>query len=116
MAHVEAGLRSFNPTGMPEETNRVVNGHHCRTCCSVQAIPRSKTSQPETLIKNIHLVGDIMLDISQIGRRKKRYRFFGNSGEASSQEKGFLTATIHRSENTDDISRLSGILQRAKCS
>jgi UDP-N-acetylglucosamine 2-epimerase len=108
VAHVEAGLRSFN-RHMPEETNRVVTDHlsDLLFCPSDTSIKNLAT---EGIVKNVHLVGDIMLDILNWAKAEA---ISGSSvilEKLQLKEKGFLLATIHRSENTDDVSRLSGIL------
>ena len=108
VAHVEAGLRSFNRR-MPEETNRVVTDHlsDLLFCPSDTSIKNLAT---EGIVKNVHLVGDIMLDILNWAKEEAVSGSSVILEKLHLKEKEFLLATIHRSENTDDISRLSGIL------
>lgn len=108
VAHVEAGLRSFNRR-MPEETNRVVTDHlsDLLFCPSDTSIKNLAT---EGIVKNVHLVGDIMLDILNWAKEEAVTGSSISLEKLHLKEKGFLLATIHRSENTDDISRLTGIL------
>jgi UDP-N-acetylglucosamine 2-epimerase len=109
VAHVEAGLRSFNRR-MPEEINRVITDHlsELLLCPSETAI---RNLSAEGITRNTHVVGDVMLDVlhwalerlatspsdllSQLGLKKQRY----------------ILATLHRSENTDDPARLATIVQ-----
>lgn len=108
VVHVEAGLRSFNRR-MPEEINRVLADHlsNLLLCPSNTAVQNLST---EGITKGVHLVGDVMLDVlnwaterisatpsmilEQLGLTRQRY----------------VVATVHRSENTDDMQRLSQIL------
>ncbi|MDA1027529.1 MAG: UDP-N-acetylglucosamine 2-epimerase (non-hydrolyzing) [Bacteroidetes bacterium] len=108
VAHVEAGLRSFNMR-MPEEINRIVTDRlsgllFCPTQTAVEHLAR------EGMTKGVHLTGDVMLDAT---------RFFAHRAAESrpleSILKGapssYFLATVHRAENTDDPSRLEAILQ-----
>ena len=107
VAHVEAGLRSFN-RAMPEEINRVLADHlaawlFCPTRAAVANL------QKEGLTAGVHLVGDVMFDAAI---------FFSRAAEKNSKvlevlglkEKAFLLVTVHRQENTDDQTRLDGLL------
>ena len=108
VAHVEAGLRSFNRR-MPEEVNRVVADHLSQSlfCPSDTAV---KNLASEGISKGVHLVGDVMLDILQWARERAEPA----SGEVlrrhNLESKSYLLATVHRSENTDEPARLAGIL------
>jgi UDP-GlcNAc3NAcA epimerase len=106
--HIEAGLRSFNRR-MPEEINRVVADHlsELLLCPSQTAVDNLAA---EGVTKNVHLVGDVMLDVLNWARSRVSTR----AGEILSHvglERGrYLLVTMHRSENTDDPNRLAGIL------
>lgn len=108
VAHVEAGLRSFNRQ-MPEEINRVLTDHisdflFCPTKTAVENLKREGISQ------GVHLVGDVMYDAvlqyTELAERKseilERLRL---------EPKGYALATVHRAENTDDPKRLKAIFQ-----
>jgi UDP-GlcNAc3NAcA epimerase len=106
VAHVEAGLRSFNRR-MPEEINRVVTDHlsdllFCPTFRSVENLAT------EGVVKGVHHVGDVMYDVALLARdiasRSSRIR---ETLELS--EGRYMVATIHRAENTDDPRRLSDV-------
>jgi len=107
LAHVEAGLRSFN-RDMPEEINRIVADHlsdilFCPTETAVENLKR------EGITEGVYLVGDIMFDalmhFSKISETKSNIleRF-------DLKPKGYYLATIHRAENTDNYERLKNIL------
>lgn len=108
VAHIEAGLRSFNRQ-MPEEHNRVLTDHcadllFCPTPTAVENLRR------EGLTQGIHLVGDPMYDavlmFSQIAREKSK--ILETLGVLP---RGYLLATIHRAYNTDDPQALSALLE-----
>jgi len=107
IAHVEAGLRSFNRR-MPEEVNRVLTDHLstlllCPTDTAVQNL------HDEGIRDGVHNVGDVMFDIALYWRDRARAhsRILGVLGLT---EQGFALATCHRAENTDDPARLAGIV------
>ena len=108
VAHVEAGLRSFNRS-MPEEINRVVADHlsNLLLCPSDTAI---RNLVAEGITQNVHLVGDVMLDVLNWAKHRllgKPSAILQRLGLAKQE---YLLATMHRSENTDDSERLSHIV------
>lgn len=123
IAHVEAGLRSFN-RHMPEEINRVVTDHlstllFCPSQNSVnnliaEGIPLPITHDPSPLtrathIPHVHSVGDVMADALQFAAA----RVTTNSDILSRlgiQPQNYLLATVHRAENTDNPERLGNIM------
>jgi UDP-GlcNAc3NAcA epimerase len=107
VAHVEAGLRSFDRT-MPEEINRVVTDHvsNLLLCPTQTAVDNLKK---EGITQGVHMVGDVMVDalrhnaniaekkshiIKQLGLRKGNY----------------YVATVHRPGNTDEQKNLTAII------
>jgi len=107
IAHVEAGLRSFNRR-MPEEVNRVLTDHIstlllCPTETAVQNLHK------EGITAGVHNVGDVMYDIALYWRERARTgsRILDTLGLAG---KNFALATCHRAENTDDPARLGAIV------
>jgi UDP-N-acetylglucosamine 2-epimerase len=108
VAHVEAGLRSFN-RHMPEEINRVVADHlsDLLLCPSDTAV-RNLTA--EGITRNVHLVGDVMLDVLNWAKRRLAAEPSGILGRLGLAERRYILATVHRGENTDDVARLSQIL------
>jgi UDP-GlcNAc3NAcA epimerase len=107
LAHVEAGLRSFNRE-MPEEHNRVLTDHAaalllCPTKTAVDHLAH------EGVTRGVHLVGDVMLDavLYNLALAEQRAGPLARLGLASG---GYALATVHRPQNTDDPVRLQAIL------
>jgi UDP-GlcNAc3NAcA epimerase len=107
VAHVEAGLRSFNRR-MPEEINRVLTDH-----VSDLLLCPSKTAmdnlEREGITRGAYLVGDVMADALwfAVEAARSRSQVMARLGIG----KGcYLLVTVHRAENTDDPTRLSSIL------
>jgi UDP-GlcNAc3NAcA epimerase len=107
LAHVEAGLRSFN-RAMPEEINRVVVDHvsDLLLCPSHTAVDHLAT---EGVRAGVHLVGDVMLDALLFARDRARATS-DVVDRLSLTEHRYIVATVHRAENTDDLARLRRIL------
>ena len=106
VAHVEAGLRSFN-RAMPEEINRVVADHLSNLClCPSQTAVDNLAA--EGIVRGAHLVGDVMADA--LGSAAERARSQSNILERLGlTERRYLLATVHRAENTDSSERLHNI-------
>jgi len=108
VAHVEAGLRSFNRR-MPEEVNRVMADHlsdllFCPTDQSVSNLAR------EGVRGKVLRVGDIMFD-SVRHYRERIAREPRATAALGLAPKGFVLATVHRAENTDSAANLAGIFE-----
>jgi len=99
VAHVEAGLRSFNRR-MPEEINRVLTDHLAALLFCPSQVSRQNLAS-EGITRQTHIVGDVMYD-AVLHYRRKAPRQRGDT---------FAAATVHRAENTDDPVRLAGILE-----
>ncbi len=108
IAHVEAGLRSFNRR-MPEEINRVVADRLSTLllCPSDTAI---QNLAAEGITENVHQVGDVMLDVINWAKNRADAKEKEVLKRFGVKKQNYLLATIHRSENTDDLERLSAIL------
>lgn len=106
IAHVEAGLRSFNRR-MPEEINRVLTDHAAtKLMAPTHAAVRNLCSEGLPSDR-IYLVGDVMYDASLFYRSRARQpTWFAGLGVSDG---GFVLATVHRAENTDDPDRLKAI-------
>ena len=109
VAHVEAGLRSFNRR-MPEEVNRVLTDHissllFAPTKAAVRHLEREGISA-----NSIVDVGDVMYDAAL---------YYSEKAEADSrilssldiQARSYVLATVHRAENTDDPVKLQAIFE-----
>lgn len=107
VAHVEAGLRSFN-RAMPEEINRVLVDHLAdRLFCPSQTAVENLTA--EGIRRGVQLVGDVMADAltEAAGRARQKSTILARLGLSSG---AYSLATVHRAENTDDLGRLARIL------
>jgi UDP-GlcNAc3NAcA epimerase len=107
IAHVEAGLRSFNMR-MPEEVNRILTDRvskwlFCPTQTAVDNL--NKEGYPFSNMQ-VHLSGDVMQDAALFyaERSPSRSNVISKLGL-----KSFVLCTIHRAENTDDLDRLRAI-------
>jgi len=160
IAHVEAGLRSFNRR-MPEEINRVVadqlstllfcpsqvavdnlaaegiggnamvrQAHHDTYDCHPELVegrkiekdityqclktnPLPLTSHPSPLTPHVLNVGDVMADALQFAAEKaatKAAAQYDILARLGLKPRGYLLATLHRAENTDDPERLGNIM------
>jgi UDP-GlcNAc3NAcA epimerase len=107
IAHVEAGLRSFNRK-MPEELNRVVADHLSSLlfCPTETAVTNLKN---EGICRNVFHTGDIMYDAALQFVKKAKAKSSVLSALHLSP-KGYILATVHRAENTDNKERLFNIL------
>ena len=132
VAHVEAGLRSFNRC-MPEEINRVLTDHLSTLllCPTEQAVRNLRmegivdrmatgahdsiehrsvegrlrpSSRNDGRSQKVSLVGDVMLDAALF------YREYARKPDCDLPEK-FVLATVHRVENTEDQQKLSSIIE-----
>ncbi|MBP5365840.1 MAG: UDP-N-acetylglucosamine 2-epimerase (non-hydrolyzing) [Bacteroidales bacterium] len=105
IAHIEAGLRSFNNV-MPEEHNRIATDRRARWlfCPTATAV---KNLAAEGITENVYHVGDVMYDAALM---------FAAVAQKSSdilsrlnlRHKGFYLATIHRAENTN-VAKLTAL-------
>jgi UDP-GlcNAc3NAcA epimerase len=107
VAHVEAGLRSFNRR-MPEEINRVVTDHlsALQFCPTAVAVANLAT---EGIRDGVHHIGDVMFDATLFAndQSKGRSSILRDHGLAPQQ---YSVATVHRAENTDDPDALREII------
>jgi UDP-GlcNAc3NAcA epimerase len=106
LAHVEAGMRSWNRR-MPEETNRVLADHASRLllCASHAAVTNLAK---EGIVAGVHHVGDVMYDAALFTATASR-----NSTVLDRLGLGdgaYDLATLHRAENTDDAQRLATLI------
>jgi len=120
VAHVEAGLRSFNMR-MPEEINRILTDRisdilFCPTETAVKNLINEGFPPPENSASSIHdhrsttynqricQVGDVMQDSALM------FAEHAAPPQGFTSERGFVLATLHRAENTDDPKRLASIV------
>jgi len=108
IAHVEAGLRSYNRS-MPEEVNRILCDHvstylFCPTQVAVDNLAK------EGITGGVFLVGDVMQDalIYNLTLAREQSKVMER---LELQENDYILATVHRAANTDDLGRLGAILE-----
>lgn len=107
VAHVEAGLRSFNMR-MPEEVNRMLADRVSKLlfCPTDTAVINLSNEGIKT---GVHNVGDVMFDVALYYRERARAHSKALT-KFGLQPGQFALATCHRAENTDDPQRLRGIV------
>ncbi len=107
VAHIEAGLRSFDRR-MPEEINRVLTDHCSDLLFCPTAVARQHLAE-EGVTEGVHLTGDVSVDamnsVAEIV--EKRTSVLSNNGLT---RKSYSLATVHRAENTDSFPHLSSIV------
>jgi len=105
VAHIEAGLRSFNMR-MPEEVNRILTDQvsdilFCPTQAAIDNLSREGFSEKPVQVLN---VGDVMQDSALFFARRSI------EPQGLKVNDGFILSTLHRAENTDDPDRLKAIV------
>jgi UDP-GlcNAc3NAcA epimerase len=109
LAHVEAGLRSFNKK-MPEEINRILTDRISDVlfCPTDTAVQNLKNEGFDKFNCKILKVGDVMYDAvlyyKQLAKKPKNLEI----------KKDFILCTVHRAENTNDKERLLNIIDALK--
>lgn len=108
VAHVEAGLRSFDRT-MPEEINRVITDHisNILFCPTDTAVMNLKN---EGITEGVYNVGDVMVDALKYNQRIAENKSTILQ-DMSLNPKEYLLATVHRASNTDNKENLSSIVE-----
>jgi UDP-GlcNAc3NAcA epimerase len=108
VAHVEAGLRSFN-RAMPEEINRIMTDHLAMILFSTTDVSTENLMREGVSVNKIHQVGDVMLDAALLfaERAKSQSTMLDQLGLKA---RGFVLATIHRAENTDNNENLTALV------
>lgn len=107
IAHVEAGLRSFNRR-MPEEINRILTDHASDLLFAPTQTAMVNLRNEGLGDGRARLVGDVMYDASLFYREKARAPDW--AGVMRLDERDFILATVHRAENADNPVRLQNIL------
>lgn len=107
VAHLEAGLRSFNRR-MPEEHNRVMTDHAADVLLAPTQVAVEHLAA-EGLGARTELVGDVMTDVLLEIRDEIAGRPSVLLDELGIEPGGYYLATIHRAENTDDPARLAAV-------
>jgi len=108
VAHVEAGLRSFN-RAMPEEINRVITDH-LSALLLVPSETATRQLADEGISRGVHVVGDIMYD-AVLMHRDHALRTSPYPAALGLAAHRYHLCTIHRAENVDNPERLHGIIE-----
>lgn len=108
VAHVEAGLRSFN-MDMPEEVNRILTDRISRWLFTPTSVASGHLQREGVDPASVEEVGDVMYDVAlHHGRRvDAQGRVLGQLGLAAG---GYILTTVHRAENTDHPERLAAVV------
>lgn len=114
VAHVEAGLRSFN-VQMPEEINRVLTDRLSKWLFTPCAAASRHLANEGIASETIFEVGDVMYDVAlhHGARLQGRTSLLSRLQEEDPRirPQGYCLATIHRAENTQDLPRLAAIVR-----
>ena len=107
IAHVEAGLRSYDKT-MPEEINRILTDQVSSILFTPSRDANANLLKENHLKKNVHFVGNIMIDtlISSLKKARSRWK----STQINNFPKKYGLVTLHRPSNVDNPETLSKIL------
>ncbi len=108
VAHVEAGLRSFNRV-MPEEINRVLTDHAANLLFSPTRAATENLLREGISSSKIHEVGDVMFDAALFYTEKAEHQSQILARRGLSPRE-YILATLHRAENTDNPERLRMLL------
>ncbi|MCK5696734.1 MAG: UDP-N-acetylglucosamine 2-epimerase (non-hydrolyzing) [Gammaproteobacteria bacterium] len=108
IAHIEAGLRSFNRQ-MPEEINRILTDHAANLLFTPTNIATKNLSNEGIKGDQVQQLGDVMYDVAL---------YYAHKAEKNSRilktekldSKNYILATVHRAENTDNITQMKNIL------
>lgn len=111
VAHIEAGLRSFN-RAMPEEINRVLTDHvsSLLLCPTTESIHNLAN---EGITEGVHHVGDVMYDTVLSVRELLTARTPARE-ELGLDRDGYAVATVHRAENTKDRASLERVIEHLR--
>ena len=109
-AHVEAGLRSYDRT-MPEEINRIVADALSELLYAPTEIAVKNLTHEGIPLGRIHLTGNTIVDMVIEHRDTACRRGAELLKELNITSNEYLLTTLHRQENTDNLSRLSNIIR-----
>jgi len=107
LAHVEAGLRSFD-RAMPEEINRLVTDALADLLFTTSRDANENLVSEGIPAEKIHFVGNVMIDT--LTQQRARAEGLGTPQQMGLVPGGYALLTLHRPSNVDDVSIFSGIL------
>ncbi len=109
LAHIEAGMRSFNKK-MPEEINRVVTDHLSDILFVPSYAAEENLHREGLRSRRILNVGDVMYDVA-LGMMRGVEHYRGTMEKLGMSKGTYVLATIHRAENTESEDRLRAIFE-----
>jgi UDP-N-acetylglucosamine 2-epimerase (non-hydrolysing) len=107
VAHVEAGLRSFDRT-MPEEVNRILTDSVSDLLFTTEPSADENLAREGVPAERVHFVGNVMIDT--LFRYRERARQSEIVGRLGLGRKGYAVLTLHRPSNVDDEGTLGLLL------
>ena len=110
IAHVEAGLRSFNMR-MPEEVNRILTDRISRWLFAPTDEAVAHLQREGMDSDRIHCVGDVMYDVAIQHGQRADHIFAELCERFALDASGYVLVTVHRAENTDAPERLRTIVE-----
>lgn len=112
VAHVEAGLRSFDRT-MPEELNRLLTDHLAEFLFTPSEEASRNLLREGIPSSKIHFVGNVMIDclVQVLPKAEDRPLL----SELGLSKRGYILATLHRPSNVDHAETLAEILSALEC-
>jgi len=108
IAHIEAGVRSYNKT-MPEEVNRILTDHSSSILFAPSKIACDNLVKEGINTSNIFNFGDVMLDVFL--KYQSLSRNLNLLDKFNLKNKEYILLTLHRKENVDDASSLLNIFK-----
>ena len=114
LAHVEAGLRSFDRT-MPEEINRVLTDQIATLLFTTERGAQANLAREGIAVERVRFVGNVMIDslracLSRAVPARKTLAAAGRAAVVEAPE-GFALLTLHRPSNVDDPKTLGDLLE-----
>jgi UDP-N-acetylglucosamine 2-epimerase (non-hydrolysing)/UDP-GlcNAc3NAcA epimerase len=109
VAHVEAGMRSFD-RAMPEELNRVVTDHVSNLLLVASQNAADNLAREGIAGDAVQVVGDVMVDVARLLAPRARADD-GALEDAGVHAGGYVLATVHRAGTVDDPARLERLVE-----
>jgi len=109
-AHIEAGLRSWD-RAMPEEVNRIVADALAELHFAPTELAAVNLMHEGVPLRKIYITGNTIVDVVHKYLEKARAEGERLLSELGLEERGFILATVHRQENTDNPERLGNIVK-----
>ncbi|MCZ7566025.1 MAG: UDP-N-acetylglucosamine 2-epimerase (non-hydrolyzing) [Burkholderiales bacterium] len=114
VAHVEAGLRSFDRS-MPEEINRLLTDQISDCLYTTERSAQENLAREGIPRDRIHFVGNVMIDTMNHHRGRavppeETLRRAGQPAMFAASPRGFGVVTLHRPSNVDDLDTLAALL------